>query len=408
MTHLNAKITDGPKSELGIRYRGVINVFVYRIAIDARLPDQGVGGVQQVLLTLMEGFGELSSDEFERFWIVIEGTSWWKDQIPPSDSIIIVKPPFGKIAIRFQNRFPKLTSLAYPVISKFIKTGNVFDDLMREHQISLVHFPYQETFSTKLPYLYQPHDLQHVHYPEYFSHAQLSHRNTRWKDAALNSSAITVAADHVANDLVKHWNIDSEKIHVLPVPPPTRATVSRDNVELGYEPFIIYPSAFWKHKNHLNLIKGFKRSRDLGSKLSLVLPGSHNGQFRAVLRMVKKMGLSEFVHFPGHITTDELAQLIIKSEAVIVPSLYEALSLTIWDAYNFGKPIMCSNRSIVYGLFESITIKFDPENVQDIADAILGINQISKNLDGANLAWLPKPKEYAKSINGIYSRILIS
>ena len=195
---------------------------------------------------------------------------------------------------------------------------------------------------------------------------------------------------------------------MLPVPPPTRTTFSRDNAVLGYEPFIIYPSAFWKHKNHVNLIKGFKRSRDLGSKLSLVLPGSHNGQFHSILRMAKKLGLSEFVHFPGHISNNELTQLIIKSVAVIVPSLYEALSLTIWDAYNFGKPILCSNKSIVYGLFESICVKFDPENAQDIADALLRIDQISTNFDGPELALLPKPKEYAKSISEIYSQILIS
>jgi glycosyltransferase involved in cell wall biosynthesis len=383
-------------------------VALKRIAIDARIPDQGVGGVQQVLLTLMEGFQQLSDNEFNRYWIVLHGTTWWKDQIPQLDSIIIVKPPFGKMAIKFQNHFPKLTSLAYPVISKFLKTGNILDGLMREHLIDLVHFPFQESFSTKLPYLYQPHDLQHVHYPEHFSRAQLHHRDTRWKDAALNSFAITVAADHVANDLVKYWNIESKKIHVLPVPPPTRPPISIDNAILGYAPFIIYPSAFWKHKNHVNLIKGFKRSRDLGSKLSLVLPGSHNGEFRSVLRIVKKFGLSEFVHFPGHITNNELAQLIIKSEAVIVPSLYEALSLTIWDACNFGKPILCSDKSIIYGLFESICAKFDPENAQAIADAILGIDQISTNLDGASLAWLPKPKDYAKSISEIYSQILVS
>lgn len=386
----------------------VIEVALKRIAIDARIPDQGVGGVQQVLLTLMEGFQQLPDNEFNRCWIVLDGTTWWKGQIPSSDSLIIVKPPFGKMAIKFQRLFPKLTSLAYPVISKFLKRGSAFDELMRERQIDLVHFPLQESFSTSLPYLYQPHDIQHVHYPEYFSHAQLHHRNTRWKTTAQDSSAITVAADHVANDLVEHWSIDPQKIHVLPVPPPTRTTISRDNAVLGYERFIVYPSAFWKHKNHVNLIKGFKRSRDLGSKLSLVLPGSHNGQFRSVLRIVNELELSEFVHFPGHVTNDELSQLIIKSEAVIVPSLYEALSLTIWDAYNFGKPLLCSDKSIIYGLFESICVKFDPENDQAIADAILGIDQISTNLDGANLAWLPKPKDYAKSISEIYSRILIS
>jgi glycosyltransferase involved in cell wall biosynthesis len=124
--------------------------------------------------------------------------------------------------------------------------------------------------------------------------------------------------------------------------------------------------------------------------------------------MVKELGLSEFVHFPGHITNDELPQLIIKSEAVIVPSLYEALSLTIWDAYNFGKPILCSDKSIIYGLFESICVKFDPENPQEIADAMLRINQIPANLDAPELACLPKPKEYTRSISEIYSRILIS
>jgi glycosyltransferase involved in cell wall biosynthesis len=379
-----------------------------RIAIDARIPDEGLGGVQQVLLTLMEGFGELPSKEFTRFWIVLEGTSWWQGKIPLSDSLILVKPPFGKMAIHIQKRFPKLVSLAYPVLSKFLKVGNELDNLMQKYEVNMVHFPFQDSFKTKLPFLYQPHDLQHVHYPENFSRAQLLHRNTHWKKTATDASIITVAAAHIAEDLVEYWSIDAKKIQVLPVPPPTRTKVIREDADTNFEPFIVYPSAFWKHKNHESLIKGFKRARDLGTNLSLILPGSHNGQFRSVFRMVEDLALSEFVHFPGHITSEELAQLIVKSNAVIVPSLYEALSLTIWDAYNFGKPILCSNKAIIYGPFESVCVKFDPENYHGIADAILGIDKIPKRSKTSQLDWLPKPKEYAESISGIYSRCLVS
>ena len=35
--------------------------------------------------------------------------------------------------------------------------------------VDVVHFPFQDAFTTEIPSLYQPHDLQHLHLPELFS-----------------------------------------------------------------------------------------------------------------------------------------------------------------------------------------------------------------------------------------------
>ena len=43
------------------------------------------------------------------------------------------------------------------------------DGTIEEAGADVVHFPFQDAFTTEVPSLYQPHDLQHLHLPELFS-----------------------------------------------------------------------------------------------------------------------------------------------------------------------------------------------------------------------------------------------
>ena len=53
-----------------------------KIAIDARLPDVGQGGVQQVLVSLADAFSTIDDENFARIWIVFETTTWWRGIFP--------------------------------------------------------------------------------------------------------------------------------------------------------------------------------------------------------------------------------------------------------------------------------------------------------------------------------------
>ena len=43
------------------------------------------------------------------------------------------------------------------------------DDAIERTRPDVVHFPHQEAGRVSVPFIYQPHDLQHLHMPEFFS-----------------------------------------------------------------------------------------------------------------------------------------------------------------------------------------------------------------------------------------------
>ncbi len=104
------------------------------------------------------------------------------------------------------------------------------DDL----NLDLIHFPMQSPpfpvrehvpyvvptlLDVQVPYIVTVHDVQELHFPEYFSPAQRAIRAMhRWKTLD-RAGKIIVSFDHVKADLIKYFNLPENKIHVCPIPP---------------------------------------------------------------------------------------------------------------------------------------------------------------------------------------------
>ena len=339
------------------------------VAIDARLPDKGQGGVQQVIRSLAEGFRLIENSDIKRSWIVYSGTEWWEGIFPVDDSLIFVKPPFGAISLKVAGKVPKLVSRLYPFFSKLKSTKPQLDVELLQLDVDLIHMPFQDGFSTDIPYIYHPHDLQHHYFPEYFSKTQINHRETVWKQLALSAKYVMAASELVQKDLIEKWNVDAANIIVMPVPPPTRAT-GKTKYRLQYT-YIVYPAVFWKHKNHYRLVQAMEIVGRERPDIHCVLAGSSGPELTRVRRLIGKLSLESNVHIVGHVPEDQYGPLLLNSMAVIIPSLFEALSLTVQDAQILGVPVLCSDLPMFHIQYSESTRFFNPLDPMSIATAIL-------------------------------------
>jgi glycosyltransferase involved in cell wall biosynthesis len=244
--------------------------------------------------------------------------------------------------------------------------------------VQVVHLPYQDAVMTGLPFVYFPHDLQHRYLPNFFTSAQIRHRESRWRKRASAATYVVAAGQHVRRDLEDLWDIDAKKILVYPFPPPPKPKSSHDSPYVFSEPYIIYPSVFWPHKNHGRLLDAFAILRSRGMELRLVLTGAQNTTFAATMRQVKQLGLDEFVHYFGHTSEADLGRLIQDAAGVVIPSLFEAVSLTAFDAIRMNRPIACSDRNFFREQCGDAATYFDPLDVTSIADAIVKMLRLSK------------------------------
>lgn len=348
-----------------------------KVLIDARLPDKGAGGVQQVVISLAEGFKNSDPFEFERTWLVYRGTTWWRHHFPLSDHVKEVRIPGGKISLVLGKNIPTLASQFKPLFDKLFQFFQKFQSRTLNKSFDLYHAPFQDALQLRIPTIYHPHDLQHMYFPENFSKHQLKHRNEKWKKNCSYARIIIVEAKHVAEDLYKFWSINGNKIITLPTPPFINSDVNQNVPLEGKKNFAIYPAAFWPHKNHLNLVKAWKILDEMGEDINLILCGAINSQFVKVKNLVTELGLEKKITVLSHIPEKELLKLYQESKLLIMPSKFESISLPVWECFLLGTPVAASRISGVQEQVEGFGELFNPDSPQEIANAVLTL--ISNN-----------------------------
>ena len=383
------------------------------VAIDARLPDSGQGGVLQVLRQLALSFSLPEAPTFQRSWIVYQGTTWWKELLPPGDDVIEVAPPFGRLSLTLAQRAPKLVSLMFPILRVIQRDQEHFDEELRAREVDLVHLPFQDGLLTNLPSVYNPHDLQHRYFPENFSRSQISHRETLWKRRARRAAQVMAASNSVKKDLEELWEIPSDRIQVVPIPPPERFVPDEIPGSLSQvpQPFLIYPAVFWPHKNHLRLIQAMNLLQQDGVFIDLLLTGAKGGNYRDVAKAVDELPSPERIRFLGHVTNSELSWLIANATLMVVPSLFEAMSLTVWDAQRLGTAVACSSVDPFPQQVGDSAVLFDSYDIEDMASTIKALIDDAEHREAlveraakrvSNLT----PLNYANAMYGIYLKAL--
>jgi len=342
------------------------------VAIDARLPDSGQGGVLQVLQLLGLAFQLASVPSFTRTWLVYEGTTWWEDVIPGGDTIVRVPPPFGSVSLRIAKQFPRLVSIVFPILKRVIKEKPSYDKLLHDQKVDVVHIPFQDGLLTSLPTVYHPHDLQHCYFPENFTTQQLQHRDSAWKQRATRATIVMAASRQVQDDLMRFWGLPQDRIRVVPIPPPDRTVPEAPSsvVKVTRDNFAVYPAVFWPHKNHLNLLKAVEILQKDGVEFDLIFTGAEGGIYKEVVKFAEQLPKPQRVCFAGHVSNGDLSWLVANSRFVVVPSRFEAMSLTVWDAQRLGTAVACSSGDPFPDQVGTTALLFDPDDPRSIARVI--------------------------------------
>ncbi|MEN3610763.1 glycosyltransferase [Plantactinospora sp. ZYX-F-223] len=133
---------------------------------------------------------------------------------------------------------------------------------------------------------------------------------------------------------------------------------------------LLYPSSTAPHKNHLNLLEALTRLPEL----RLVCPGPlvepQAGQLTARASAAE---LRTRVVFPGFVPVPALEQLYARATAVVVPSLWEAASGAIFEAFSWGLPVACADVEPLRAQVEFAGAEvcyFDPHDPDSIAAAV--------------------------------------
>ena len=204
-------------------------------------------------------------------------------------------------------------------------------------------------------------------------------RERTYRTLCAQAAVVAAASDWVRRDLVAWYHLDADKVRVIPLaspvhayPEPSDADVERlrDSLDLP-EAFILYPAQTWPHKNHLALLRALDilRRRE-GLEIPLVCSGQTTPYLSTLEEQVDGSGLTGLVRFVGFLSPIELVGLYRLCRAVVVPTLFEAGSFPVLEAFTMGAPVACSNVTSLPEQVGDAAILFDPRSPEEIATAV--------------------------------------
>lgn len=366
-----------------------------KIAIEARLRHGAGGGVEQVLVGLAHGLAQIHAPDLE-FTFVGRGplsSSWLSSHLGPGCRIHYTMS-------ERDDRRKQYVSAAYSAVdSKLVASArsairDFRDNVVRGRGVlirqsdgaieatgaDLCHFPFQAASLTDLPSLYHPHDLQHIHLPDLWPHDAALQRDVEYRAHCARATLVPVASTWTREDLIRQYNLPPDKVVVVPLAPPVAAYDHGSPVKPDGFPFVgewfLFPAHTWIHKNHLRLLEALAliRSRT-GRNIQVAFTGAQTPHFANIKDRVRELELGANVWFGGFRTPQEMVWLYKNCLGLVMPSLFEAASFPVWEAFAMAKPVVASNVTALPEQIGDAGITFDPLDVDAIAEGVLRLAQ---------------------------------
>lgn len=355
-----------------------------RICLDARLPSGMAGGIEQFVGGMTYGLAQLTDGDEEYLFLVHpEHAAWLKPYLGANSRFLFAAEEHQPASRKMLKKLPLLRS-ALHYISPFLFGASSYhvpksDGVVEKEGVDLMHFLLQHGFVTSLPTIYHPHDLQHLHLPQYFTPRECMVRNLLFRGLCEQAKMVAVASWWGKQDLIRQYGLPEEKIQVIPLAPsnepyavPTASDFEATRAKYALpEAFIFYPAQTYAHKNHLGLLDALAFLRDTkGMVVPFVSSGRLNPYFETIQKRIRKLRLDTQVQFLNFVSPLELQCLYRLCRCVVVPTKFEAASFPIWDAFLVGAPVACSNVTSLPRQVGQDAVVFDPDDTRAIAAAV--------------------------------------
>jgi len=347
-----------------------------RVCIDARLGEGQFGGVEQVVIGLAAALSRIEDGDEEYLFLAHrEHDDWLRPYLGGPCRLLYSRR-------RYVDR--RSRAIVRGLLERIPRVGTRFavrpsDGTAERAGAEVMHFPIQTAFTTDIPSIYQPHDLQHLHLPELFSDWERSRREAIYRTHCERAALVVAMTSWGRRDFIESYALPPEKVTVVPggsvlreYPAPTPDDLDQLRRRLSLPgSFLLYPAQTWPHKNHERLIEALARVRDeTGTVIPLVCPGRKTGHYRRIRELLESTRLAETTSFPGFVSSLELRGLYELGTALVFPSRFEGWGLPVCEAFDAGLPVASSTATGLPDVVGDAGLLFDPDDVAEMASQL--------------------------------------
>lgn len=231
--------------------------------------------------------------------------------------------------------------------------------IFRQHRIDCVFEAAQfHGWRTDLPAVAWIPDFQHRFLPHLFGHAGYWKRELGFRAQVASGRAIMLSSDDSRRACERFYPSTVGSTHTVRFAIPYRSHIDAQQGRTIAERYglpqryFFLPNQFWQHKNHLLVIEALSLLRDRGrSDIVVAASGTtldprNLAHFPMLKARVESLNLSSQFRILGLIPYDDLSPLMVASEALINPSLFEGWSTTVEEARSLGVPLILSDLDV--------------------------------------------------------------
>lgn len=230
------------------------------------------------------------------------------------------------------------------------------------------------------------HDLAPFHVKKKYDLARMIYGRVIVKHLARRQDGIIAVSTSTARDVEHYFGVPLEKQNVIlngidharfhPGDPNAAQALVEQRWQLQ-APFFLYVSRL-EHpaKNHTRLIEAFDHFKSTsGSPWQLVLAGSDWHGAEHIHAAARESRHARDIRFLGFVEDAALPSLYRAASAMVYPSLFEGFGLPPVEAMACGSPVISSKSGSLAEVVGKAARIIDPEDVGDIARALLEIAQ---------------------------------
>lgn len=256
------------------------------------------------------------------------------------------------------------------------------ESFLKDHRIAVTYLRPCTGIAGAVPNVAWVPDFQHLHLPDMFSQDDVEFRSRQILLAAQYSTQIVLSSHHAYQDFSALAPAYASKGRVLQfVASVDPGLYCGDPAQLSEQvgapkKFFYLPNQFWRHKNHLVVVRALGLLKQMGQHVVVVCTGNmkdyrHPAYLAELQQAVRDLNVEDRFLTLGMVPADAVFALLRQSVAVINPSLFEGWSTTVEESKSIGKKILLSDIPVHIEQAPPGGIYFGRNDAEDLAQKML-------------------------------------